>query len=127
MINQALFSQKNLVELHTNDTHSRIEPLPKTDAAFPGRGGVERRAIFVEMVRDENNNVLLFDSGDFLQGTPYFNMFKGEVEIKAMNLIGYDAVTLGNHEFDYGLEKIVATDNYGEVFMWAGLISNLRK
>ncbi len=103
-------AQKNIVVLHTNDTHSRIEPLPETDRTFPNRGGVERRAIFVDQVREENKHVLLFDAGDFLQGTPYFNMFKGEVEVEAMNLLGYDAVTLGNHEFDYGmgiLEKIV--------------------
>ncbi|MDD2589623.1 MAG: metallophosphatase [Fermentimonas sp.] len=98
------FPQKSLVILHTNDTHSRIEPLPETDRTFPGRGGVERRAILIDQIRKENKNVLLFDAGDFLQGTPYFNLFKGEVEIKSMNLMGYDAVTLGNHEFDYGLE-----------------------
>lgn len=103
-------AQKNIVILHTNDTHSRIEPLPESDRTFPDRGGVERRAIFVDQVREENKHVLLFDAGDFLQGTPYFNMFKGEVEVEAMNLLGYDAATLGNHEFDYGidtLEKIV--------------------
>ncbi|MDD2247049.1 MAG: metallophosphoesterase [Proteiniphilum sp.] len=96
--------QKSIVILHTNDTHSRIEPLPESDRTAPGKGGVERRASFVEQVRKENNNVLLLDAGDFLQGTPYFNLFKGQVEIGAMNLMKYDAVTLGNHEFDYGLE-----------------------
>lgn len=100
------YSQKSLVILHTNDTHSRIEPLPETDRTFPLRGGVERRALLIDQIREENSNVLLFDSGDFLQGTPYFNLFKGEVEVKAMNLMGYDAVTLGNHEFDYGLEAL---------------------
>ena len=103
-ISFSAYSQKSLVILHTNDTHSRIEPLPETDRTFPGRSGVERRAILIDQIRKENKNVLLFDAGDFLQGTPYFNLFKGEVEIKAMNLMGYDAVTLGNHEFDYGLE-----------------------
>lgn len=98
------FSQKSLVILHTNDTHSRIEPLPETDKTFPGRSGVVRRALLIDQIRNENKNVLLFDAGDFLQGTPYFNLFKGEVEIKAMNLMRYDAATLGNHEFDYGLE-----------------------
>lgn len=97
------FSQKELVILHTNDTHSRIEPLPENDRSFPDQGGVIRRASYIDQVRKENKNVLLFDAGDFLQGTPYFNLFKGEVEVKAMNLMGYDAVTLGNHEFDYGL------------------------
>ncbi len=100
------YSQKNLVILHTNDTHSRIEPLPETDKTYPGRGGVERRAVLIDQIRKENKNVLLFDAGDFLQGTPYFNLFKGEIEVKAMNLMKYDAVTLGNHEFDYGLEVL---------------------
>lgn len=109
------YSQKNLVILHTNDTHSRIEPLPKTDRTSPGKSGVVRRAELIDQIRKENKNVLLFDAGDFLQGTPYFNLFKGEVEVKAMNLMGYDAATLGNHEFDYGLEileKVVREANF---------------
>lgn len=106
----ALIARERLVILHTNDTHSRIEPLPPTDRTAPGMGGVVRRASYINQVRSENEQVLLFDAGDFLQGTPYFNLFKGEVEIKAMNLMHYDAATLGNHEFDYGLatlEKVV--------------------
>lgn len=98
---------QNLMILHTNDTHSRIEPLPETDKYNPDLGGVVRRAAFVDSMRSENENVLLFDAGDFLQGTPYFNMFKGEVEVAAMNLLKYDAVTLGNHEFDYGMDVLV--------------------
>lgn len=104
LLSYPLFSQKKIVILHTNDTHSRIEPLPDTDKTAPDKGGVARRASFVDEVRKKNKNVLLFDAGDFLQGTPYFNLFKGEVEVKAMNLMKYDAATLGNHEFDYGLE-----------------------
>jgi 5'-nucleotidase len=100
------FPQKELVILHTNDTHSRIEPLPDTDRNFPGKGGVVRRATYIDQVRKENKNVLLFDAGDFLQGTPYFNLFKGEIEVEVMNQMGYDAATLGNHEFDYGLEVL---------------------
>jgi 5'-nucleotidase len=100
------FPQKKIVILHTNDTHSRIEPLPETDKSAPGKGGVERRASFIDATRKENKNVLLLDAGDFLQGTPYFNLFKGEVEVKAMNLMKYDAATLGNHEFDYGLKTL---------------------
>lgn len=100
------FGQKNIVILHTNDTHSRIEPIPETDRNAPDKGGVVRRASYVEQVRKENKNVLLFDSGDFLQGTPYFNLFKGRVEVEVMNLMKYDAVTLGNHEFDYGMEAL---------------------
>jgi len=98
--------QKNIVILHTNDTHSRIEPLPQSDRTAPGKGGVERRATYIDQVRKEQPHVLLFDAGDFLQGTPYFNLFKGKVEVEAMNRMQYDAVTLGNHEFDYGLEVL---------------------
>ena len=97
---------QELVILHTNDTHSRIEPLPDTDRYNPDLGGVVRRAAYVDKTRKVNKNVLLFDAGDFLQGTPYFNMFKGEVEVEAMNLLQYDAVTLGNHEFDYGMDVL---------------------
>lgn len=100
------FAQKKIVILHTNDTHSRIEPLPETDKYAPNKGGVVRRANYIESVRAENKNVLLFDAGDFVQGTPYYNVFGGEVETKAMNMLKYDAATLGNHEFDYGLEGL---------------------
>lgn len=98
--------QKSIVILHTNDTHSRIEPIPESDRIAGNKGGVVRRMNYIEQVRKENKNVLLFDAGDFLQGTPYFNLFKGEVETEAMNMMRYDAVTLGNHEFDYGLEAL---------------------
>ncbi|HHW81729.1 MAG TPA: bifunctional metallophosphatase/5'-nucleotidase, partial [Bacteroidales bacterium] len=98
---------QNIVILHTNDTHSRIEPVPETDKYNPDLGGVVRRAAYVEKMRNENDNVLLIDAGDFLQGTPYFNLFKGEVEIEAMNLLQYDAITLGNHEFDYGMDVLI--------------------
>ena len=109
------FSRKKIVILHTNDTHSRIESLSENDKTAGGKGGVVRRASYVEKIRKENKNVLLLDAGDFLQGTPYFNLFKGEVEVKAMNLMGYDAATLGNHEFDYGmevLEKVIRQANF---------------
>lgn len=99
-------AQKQLVILNTNDTHSRIEPIPETDKSAPGLGGIERRIAYIDKVRKENKNVLLFDCGDFLQGTPYFNLFKGKVEVEAMNLMKYDAATLGNHEFDYGLQAL---------------------
>lgn len=97
---------KRVVILHTNDTHSRIEPLPKNESTNPNTAGVVRRATYIDQVRKENKNVLLFDAGDFVQGTPYFNLFRGEVEIGAMNRMKYDAGTLGNHEFDYGLDAL---------------------
>lgn len=94
--------------LHTNDTHSQIDPLPPNDKLFAGKGGVARRATLVKRIRKENPNTLLIDAGDVFQGTPYFNFYKGEVEYKAMSEIGYDAGTLGNHEFDNGVEALAA-------------------
>ena len=93
--------------LHTNDTHSQIDPLPDNDRNA-GKGGVARRATLVKRIRKENPNTLLVDAGDVLQGTPYFNFYKGEVEYKAMSAIGYDVGTLGNHEFDNGVEPLAA-------------------
>jgi len=102
------FAQKKIVILHTNDTHSRIEPLPDTDKYNPGWGGVVNRLAVIDSIRTKNENVLLFDVGDFVQGTPYFNLFKGRVEVEAMNSMRYDAGTIGNHEFDYGLDTLYA-------------------
>lgn len=92
--------------LHTNDTHSQIDPILDNDKAYPAKGGVARRATLVKRIRKENPNTLMLDGGDVMQGTPYFNFYKGEVEYKAMSLIGYDAGTLGNHEFDNGVEAL---------------------
>jgi 5'-nucleotidase len=92
--------------LHTNDTHSQIDPILDNDKSYPGKGGVARRATLVKRIRKENPNTLMVDGGDVMQGTPYFNFYKGEVEYKAMSLIGYDAGTLGNHEFDNGVESL---------------------
>jgi len=97
---------KNLVILHNNDTHSRIDPLPDSASSHADKGGIVRQNAYVEEVRHENSNVLLFSSGDFVQGTPYFNVFKGEVEIACMNFMKYDAVCLGNHEFDNGMTNL---------------------
>ncbi len=97
-----------LTVLHTNDTHSQIEPLAQDDRTYPNKGGVARRATLVKRIRKENPNTLLIDAGDVFQGTPYFNFFKGEVEYKAMSLMGYDAGTLGNHEFDNGVAALAA-------------------
>lgn len=94
--------------LHTNDTHSQIDPIAANDRLYPGKGGVARRASLVKRVRKENPNTLLIDAGDVFQGTPYFNFYKGEVEYKAMSEIGYDVGTLGNHEFDNGVDALAA-------------------
>ncbi len=94
--------------LHTNDTHSQIDPFPESDRLYPGKGGVARRATLVKRIRKENPNTLLIDAGDSFQGTPYFNFYKGEVEYRAMSAIGYDVATLGNHEFDNGVIALAA-------------------
>jgi 5'-nucleotidase len=99
--------------LHTNDTHSQIDPLPANDANA-GKGGVARRATLVKRIRKENPNTLLVDAGDVMQGTPYFNFYRGEVEYKAMSAIGYDVGTLGNHEFDNGVEALAAALKFAE-------------
>lgn len=98
---------KQLVILQTSDTHSHIEPIAVNAAdRYAGMGGTVRRATFIKEARKINPNLLLFDCGDISQGTPYYNLFQGEVEVKMMNLMGYDAMTIGNHEFDFGLENM---------------------
>ncbi|WP_447951346.1 bifunctional metallophosphatase/5'-nucleotidase [Chryseobacterium koreense] len=93
-----------LTILHTNDQHSRIEPFDSSYSRNPNQGGFARRAALIQKIRKEENNVLLLDSGDTFQGTPYFNFFGGELEFKLMSMMGYDASTMGNHDFDNGLE-----------------------
>lgn len=96
-----------LTLLHTNDTHSRIEPFPIDGGKFQGLGGVARRASLIKEIRKQEKNILLVDAGDIWQGTPYFNYFGGELEYKLMSEMGYDAATLGNHDFDAGIEGLV--------------------
>jgi 5'-nucleotidase len=93
-----------LVILHTNDVHSRIDPFPMDGSRNQGRGGVAARAALISKIRQENANVLLLDAGDIFQGTPYFNFYGGELEIKMMSMMGYDAGIMGNHDFDNGVE-----------------------
>ncbi|WP_353126433.1 bifunctional metallophosphatase/5'-nucleotidase [Parapedobacter pyrenivorans] len=95
-----------LTILHTNDVHSRIDPFPMDGSRNQGLGGVARRATLVERIRNEQRNVLLLDAGDTVQGTPYFNLFGGKVELELMSKMGYEASTIGNHEFDNGLEGL---------------------
>lgn len=97
-------SLRKLTILHTNDTHSRIDPFPDNDPRYAGLGGVARRAALIRRIRNEESNVLLFDSGDIFQGTPWFNLFGGRPEIESMSSMKYDAATMGNHDFDIGLE-----------------------
>ncbi|MVN93123.1 bifunctional metallophosphatase/5'-nucleotidase [Mucilaginibacter aquatilis] len=95
---------QRLTILHTNDVHSRIEPFPMDGSRNQGLGGAARRAALINKIRQEQSNVLLLDAGDIFQGTPYFNMFGGELELKLMSDMGYDAATMGNHDFDNGIE-----------------------
>jgi len=95
-----------LVILHTNDTHSQVEPTDKSTLKTSDMGGYARRMGLIEQIRAKEKNVLLVDAGDYSQGTPYFNFFNGRVEIDAMNRMGYDAGTLGNHEFDNGIDTL---------------------
>lgn len=100
-------SVKKITILHTNDTHSRIEPFEVSSTSpYSGKGGYARRAKLIQQIRQEEKNTLLLDAGDVFQGTPYFNMFKGELEFKLMSKMGYEAMTLGNHEFDNGLQGL---------------------
>ncbi|UYZ59200.1 bifunctional metallophosphatase/5'-nucleotidase [Hymenobacter latericus] len=98
--------QVRLTVLHTNDMHSRIDPFPVGSAQWADQGGMARRAALVANIRKEQPNVLLLDAGDIWQGTPYFNFFGGELEYKLMSQMGYDAATLGNHDFDNGLQGL---------------------
>jgi len=110
LVSPSLFSQENLkkkkrlVILHTNDTHSTIEPFPSKHSKFPNMGGVSKRHTIIQRIRSEEEHVLLLDAGDIFQGTPYFNTFNGELEMKLMSLLQYDAATMGNHDFDIGLD-----------------------
>jgi len=95
-----------LVILHTNDTHSQVEPTENSALKTADMGGYARRMGVIEKIRTEEKNVLLLDAGDFSQGTPYFNFFNGRIEIDALNRMKYDAGTLGNHEFDNGIDTL---------------------
>lgn len=99
---------KQLTILHTNDVHSHIDPFPADDARNPNQGGISRRASLIESIRAENPNVLLLDAGDIFQGTPYFNYYGGELEFKLMSMLKYDLATLGNHDFDNGIDGFYA-------------------
>jgi 5'-nucleotidase len=96
-----------LTILHTNDVHSQIDPFDQNHPKYPGMGGAAIRSAIIRKIRNEERNVLLFDAGDIFQGTPYFNLFGGELELKIMSHLGYDAATLGNHDFDNGIDGLV--------------------
>lgn len=99
---------KKITILHTNDTHSHIDPFPADHPKNPNMGGAARRAAIIESIRKEEKNVLLLDAGDIFQGTPYFNYYGGELEFKLMSMMQYDLATMGNHDFDNGIEGFYA-------------------
>ncbi len=105
---------QRLTILHTNDVHSRLEPFPMDGSRNQGLGGIAARAKLIEDIRIKEEHVLLLDAGDIFQGTPYFNLYKGEPEIKAMTKMRYDACTMGNHDFDGGLENFATQLNHAE-------------
>lgn len=99
---------KKITILHTNDTHSHIDPFPADHPKSPGMGGAARRANAIQKIRREEENVLLLDAGDIFQGTPYFNYYGGELEFKLMSMMQYDVATMGNHDFDNGIDGFYA-------------------
>lgn len=100
--------QKCISILHTNDVHSHIDPFPADHTKYPNLGGAARRMNYIQKVKTENPNTLILDAGDAFQGTPYFNFYGGELEFKVMSKLGYHASTIGNHEFDNGIDNIAA-------------------
>lgn len=113
-IAQSSKKSKKLTILHTNDTHSNIEPFPPNHAKFPNKGGVTRRFEMIQEIRESEENVLLLDAGDIFQGTPYFNLFGGTLEMKVMTAMGYDAATMGNHDFDGGMDGFLKAKEFAK-------------
>lgn len=99
-------TQRHITILHTNDTHSHIDPFGPNHHRNANKGGIARRAVLIDQIRKENPNTLLLDAGDIFQGTPYFNYYEGELEFRLMSTLKYDVATLGNHDFDNGIEGL---------------------
>lgn len=112
MVIQPKKKAKRLTVLHTNDTHSNIDAFPQNHAKYPGLGGVSKRFELIQKIRSEEENVILLDAGDIFQGTPYFNKYKGLLEMKLMTKLGYDLATMGNHDFDIGLDGFLRAKEY---------------
>ena len=106
------FIRKKITILHTNDVHSHIDSFPSDDPLNPNGGGVIARANIINKIKKDNPNTLVLDAGDIFQGTPYYNYFGGEIELKLMSKMGYNACTIGNHEFDNGLKKLSESLKY---------------
>jgi len=104
----ASLNTKKITILHTNDVHSHIDAFPANHPRNANLGGAARRAALIESIRKEEEHVLLLDAGDIFQGTPYFNYYGGELEFKLMSMMQYDVATLGNHDFDNGIDGFYA-------------------
>lgn len=107
-----LSDELSITILYTNDTHSRIEPFPENAREFAGLGGIAKRSSLVNKIRLEEKHVLLLDAGDVFQGTPWFDVYGGKVDFEMMSEMGYDAMAIGNHEFDLGLEGFAEAAEY---------------
>jgi 5'-nucleotidase len=112
--NQNIVTEKKITILHTNDTHSHIDPFPADHPRNANTGGVANRATLIDKIRTEEKNVLLLDAGDIFQGTPYFNYYGGELEFKLMSMMQYDLATMGNHDFDNGIDGFAAMLPYAK-------------
>lgn len=106
LFSESIPSKNELVILHTNDFHSRFEPFPSTHKTWKNRGGIAKLKTLIEQYKEQHKHVLLLDSGDVWQGTPYFNVFKGHPELEWMKNAGYQATTIGNHDFDLGIDHL---------------------
>jgi len=112
---------QTVVIMHTNDVHSHIHPFDKEHYKYPNKGGIIRRASVIDQIRKTYKHTLLLDAGDMFQGTPFFNFYGGELEMKLMTKLKYDAATLGNHDFDGGIDGLVKAKKHGKFDL---LISN---
>jgi 5'-nucleotidase len=113
-ITMNLKGSTSITILHTNDTHSQIDPFPENHSKYPNRGGVAARYAIIEKIRSEEEHVLLLDAGDIFQGTPYFNRYNGILEMKLMSRMKYDVATMGNHDFDIGLDGFKTAQKFAE-------------
>ncbi len=107
-------NHKSLCILHTNDVHSRLDPFPDDGGKYAGLGGIVNRERTINNIRANEQNILLLDAGDMFQGTPYYNLYKGKAELEMMSLLDYDAGTIGNHDFDNGIEALAENLQYAK-------------
>ena len=113
-----IFAKKEtlkLTELHANDVYSHVKPFPENDPKYAGRSGVARKAAIIKEIRRSEENVLLLDAGDIFHGTSYFNKYDGSLELRLISKMGYDTATIGNHDFDYGMDVLNAQLHHAKI------------